>query len=327
MTGAAGRAAPAAPRTSPRRSVLIRQELEQSVAKNAAVWRGVAARVRTWDQLKPNRRRICSSWRARSGSTSSWPSAVDEIALRRVEPMWGSSAKRATASSAGNPRKETSSYLSGVATTDRHAVTVQEGHRLGVDPADPVVAGGRRAAILGPDRQPGVVAFADFGHRGGVLRAVVDHHHRGTGIEGGQAAVEPLGAVTDRDHHRDLGDIDVDSGRGDRVGHASLRPSKGAGCGGRLMTEVAGEAGDGMLVHGFSTERYLREVSLPPRLEHGAAKAGKTRGDLTVSYPGFVVTGVDEAARAAADKAVTPTDRLLRLHPGVPPGVGTPRVG
>ncbi len=29
------------------------------------------------------------------------------------------------------------------------------------------------------------------------------------------------------------------------------------------MTEVAGEVGDGLLVHGFTTERYLREVSLP----------------------------------------------------------------
>jgi probable F420-dependent oxidoreductase len=78
-----------------------------------------------------------------------------------------------------------------------------------------------------------------------------------------------------------------------------------------------------MLVHGFSTERYLREVSLPA-LERGAAKAGKTRADLTVSYPGFVVTGVDEAAKAGADKAVrqqiafygsTPAYRpVLELH-------------
>ena len=59
------------------------------------------------------------------------------------------------------------------------------------------------------------------------------------------------------------------------------------------MTEVAGEVGDGFLVHGFTTERYLREVSLPA-LERGAAKAGKTRADLTVSYPGFVVTGTTD---------------------------------
>ena len=82
---------------------------------------------------------------------------------------------------------------------------------------------------------------------------------------------------------------------------------------GEHMTEVAGEVGDGFLVHGFTTERYLREVSLPA-LERGAAKAGKTRGDLTVSYPGFVVTGSGRRrARTAADKARAPADRLLRL--------------
>jgi probable F420-dependent oxidoreductase len=92
---------------------------------------------------------------------------------------------------------------------------------------------------------------------------------------------------------------------------------------GELMTEVAGEAGDGLLVHGFTTERYLREVSLPA-LERGAAKAGKTRADLTVSYPGFVVTGATDAAREAAATAVrqqiafygsTPAYRpVLELH-------------
>jgi probable F420-dependent oxidoreductase len=92
---------------------------------------------------------------------------------------------------------------------------------------------------------------------------------------------------------------------------------------GELMTEVAGEVGDGFLVHGFSTERYLREVSLPA-LERGAAKAGKTRADLTVSYPGFVVTGPDDQTMAAAAKGVreqiafyasTPAYRpVLELH-------------
>jgi probable F420-dependent oxidoreductase len=92
---------------------------------------------------------------------------------------------------------------------------------------------------------------------------------------------------------------------------------------GELMTEVAGEVGDGFLVHGFSTERYLREVSLPA-LERGAAKAGKTRADLTVSYPGFIVTGPDEKTMGAAAKGVreqiafyasTPAYRpVLELH-------------
>jgi probable F420-dependent oxidoreductase len=72
---------------------------------------------------------------------------------------------------------------------------------------------------------------------------------------------------------------------------------------GELMTEVAGEVGDGLLVHGFSTERYIREVTLPA-LERGAAKAGKSRADLQVSYPGFVVTGATDADVAAAGQAV-----------------------
>jgi len=92
---------------------------------------------------------------------------------------------------------------------------------------------------------------------------------------------------------------------------------------GELMTEVAGEVGDGLLVHGFSTERYIREVTLPA-LERGATKAGKKLSDLTVSYPGFVVTGATQEDVAAASKAVreqiafygsTPAYRpVLELH-------------
>jgi probable F420-dependent oxidoreductase len=92
---------------------------------------------------------------------------------------------------------------------------------------------------------------------------------------------------------------------------------------GELMAEVAGEVGDGLLVHGFTTERYLRERSLPA-LERGAAKAGKTRGDLQVSYPGFVVTGTTDEERETAANAVksqiafyasTPAYRpVLELH-------------
>ncbi len=92
---------------------------------------------------------------------------------------------------------------------------------------------------------------------------------------------------------------------------------------GRQMTEVAGEVADGFLVHAFTTERYLREVSLPA-LERGAVKAGKTRADLTISYPGFVVTGEDDESTEAAATTVrqqiafygsTPAYRpVLELH-------------
>jgi probable F420-dependent oxidoreductase len=65
------------------------------------------------------------------------------------------------------------------------------------------------------------------------------------------------------------------------------------------MTEVAGEVADGMLVHAFSTERYIREVTLPA-LEKGLAKSGRTRGDLELSMPAFVVTGRTEEELAEA---------------------------
>jgi probable F420-dependent oxidoreductase len=72
---------------------------------------------------------------------------------------------------------------------------------------------------------------------------------------------------------------------------------------GPLMTEVAGEVADGLLVHGFTTERYVREVSLPA-FERGLARSGRSRADVQVSYPAMVVTGDDEASVAGATQAV-----------------------
>ena len=57
---------------------------------------------------------------------------------------------------------------------------------------------------------------------------------------------------------------------------------------GPLMTETAGEVADGLLVHGFSTERYVREATLPA-LERGWAKSGRSREDFEITAPGFVV--------------------------------------
>ena len=76
---------------------------------------------------------------------------------------------------------------------------------------------------------------------------------------------------------------------------------------GPMMTEVAGEVADGMIAHAFTTEKYLRETTLPA-LERGFAKAGKKREDFEISYPVFVVTGSNEEeldqAREAACKQV-----------------------
>lgn len=68
---------------------------------------------------------------------------------------------------------------------------------------------------------------------------------------------------------------------------------------GELMTEVAGEVCDGFICHGFTTEKYLREVTLPA-LERGRAKAGKTMEGFDIVGPSFVVTGNDEAELATA---------------------------
>jgi probable F420-dependent oxidoreductase len=59
---------------------------------------------------------------------------------------------------------------------------------------------------------------------------------------------------------------------------------------GELMTEVAGEVCDGFICHGFTTEKYLREVTLPA-LQRGRAKAGKTMEGFEIVGPSFVATG------------------------------------
>ncbi len=71
---------------------------------------------------------------------------------------------------------------------------------------------------------------------------------------------------------------------------------------GPLMTEVAGEVADGFICHGFSTERYFREHTLPA-LERGRAKAGKTMHGFEIVAPGFVATGTNDASLASAVSA------------------------
>jgi probable F420-dependent oxidoreductase len=76
-----------------------------------------------------------------------------------------------------------------------------------------------------------------------------------------------------------------------------------AGVGPR-MTRVAGEAADGFFVHGFTTERYLREATLPA-LREGRAAAGKDGLDgFQISGLPLVVTGDTDERWAAADRAV-----------------------
>jgi len=73
---------------------------------------------------------------------------------------------------------------------------------------------------------------------------------------------------------------------------------------GPKMTEVAGEVGDGMIAHAFTTERYLRQVTLPA-LEKGLAAGGRSRDRFEVCYPAFIVSGRDEREWEAMRTAVT----------------------
>jgi probable F420-dependent oxidoreductase len=70
---------------------------------------------------------------------------------------------------------------------------------------------------------------------------------------------------------------------------------------GEAMTTVAGEVADGLLVHPFSTERYLREVTLPA-LSAGLAASGRSPADVEVSMMAMITTGdtEEEMARAVA---------------------------
>lgn len=56
---------------------------------------------------------------------------------------------------------------------------------------------------------------------------------------------------------------------------------------GTVMTKLAGEICDGLIPHGFSTEKYFREVTVPA-LEHGLDRAGRDRSEVVVHTPGFV---------------------------------------
>ncbi|MFD7652729.1 TIGR03617 family F420-dependent LLM class oxidoreductase [Actinosynnema sp. NPDC059797] len=85
---------------------------------------------------------------------------------------------------------------------------------------------------------------------------------------------------------------------------------------GELMTEVAGEVADGFLCHNFTTERYLREVTLPA-LARGRAKAGHAK-DVEVMGPSLVAhddRSVADVRKQIAFYGSTPAYRkVLDLH-------------
>ena len=92
---------------------------------------------------------------------------------------------------------------------------------------------------------------------------------------------------------------------------------------GEAMTRVAGEVADGLMTHAFTTERYLREVTVPA-LERGLEKTGRKREDFAISHLLLTATGrtqeeMDRAIKGTRDQiafyASTPAYRsVLELH-------------
>jgi probable F420-dependent oxidoreductase len=83
---------------------------------------------------------------------------------------------------------------------------------------------------------------------------------------------------------------------------------------GEGMTRVAGEVADGLLAHAFTTERYLREVTLP-LVERGLATSGRGRADFTVSHLLLTATGRTEEEMA---RAIEGTRRQIAFYGSTP---------
>ncbi len=63
---------------------------------------------------------------------------------------------------------------------------------------------------------------------------------------------------------------------------------------GPLSLALAGEAADGVRLHGFCTRKYY-ETAVLPRLAAGWARTGRTRETFEISGGGFIATGPTEA--------------------------------
>jgi len=83
---------------------------------------------------------------------------------------------------------------------------------------------------------------------------------------------------------------------------------------GERMTETAGAVADGLLAHTFTTERYLREVTLPA-LRRGAESAGRAVDGVGLSIPAFVAVGDTPDELAVAIEA---TRRQIAFYGSTP---------
>ena len=78
--------------------------------------------------------------------------------------------------------------------------------------------------------------------------------------------------------------------------------------------ELDGEAFDGFICHGFTTEKYLREVTIPA-LARGREKAGKTMEGFEIVGPSFVITGNNDEE---IEKAAIATRKQIAFYGSTP---------
>jgi probable F420-dependent oxidoreductase len=83
---------------------------------------------------------------------------------------------------------------------------------------------------------------------------------------------------------------------------------------GPIMTEVAGSVADGFICHAFTTETYLREVTVPA-LARARSAVGRDMSDFEIYGSFFVVAGADDEAFAAARRA---TKRQIAFYASTP---------
>lgn len=80
-------------------------------------------------------------------------------------------------------------------------------------------------------------------------------------------------------------------------------PKISLACVGPRMAEAAGYCADGLLPHGFMTEKYLREIVLPA-VKKGADRAGRSLDGISISVGGFNAFGETDSEVEQAIEAL-----------------------
>ncbi len=80
-------------------------------------------------------------------------------------------------------------------------------------------------------------------------------------------------------------------------------PKISLACVGPRMAEAAGYCADGLLPHGFMTEKYLRETVLPA-VKKGADRAGRSPDDISIAVGGFNAFGETDSEVEQAIEAL-----------------------